>query len=180
MIKKDKCYRHHGGNGRQVTILDEIKKIVPDYYIHTATNKVWKGDELCVQLFFKPTDMKNFNLKKVRQGHQVQTKNGKTVKILKTDLNNKKPIIGYYEKEDGSQQFCKWNEYGKISNNMESGFDLIMKPEKKEGWINIYRDGNRYCTGNRVYDTKEDAQHKLKVRGLLNRILDTVKIEWEE
>ena len=45
----------------------------------------------------------------------------------------------------------------------------MMASEKKEGWVNVYKDS--------VYDTKEEAlTGKYECRGYI----DTIKISWEE
>lgn len=51
-----------------------------------------------------------------------------------------------------------------------SEHDLMMLPEKKEGWANVYDDTP-------IYDTKEEAlNRRSKIRGYI----DTVKVSWEE
>ena len=44
-----------------------------------------------------------------------------------------------------------------------------MLPEKKEGWVNVYKDS--------VYDTKDEA---LIGRSEIRDYIDTIKISWEE
>lgn len=59
-----------------------------------------------------------------------------------------------------------------------SKFDLFMKPEKKEGWVNIYKDSNgTYKNSILIHLSKEDA---IKERYLIDNYIDTVKVEWEE
>ena len=45
----------------------------------------------------------------------------------------------------------------------------MMLSEKKEGWVNVYKDT--------VYDTKDEA---LIVRSESRGYIDTIKINWEE
>ena len=56
-------------------------------------------------------------------------------------------------------------------------YDLMMLPEKKEGWVNVYYDNDacshRGCRD--IYDTKEQA---IKEAG--SAYITTVKINWEE
>ena len=66
---------------------------------------------------------------------------------------------------------CGYNEKGKvlIEDGAEYKDDLMMLPEKKEGWVNVYKDS--------VYDTKEEAlAGKSEIRGYI----DTIKISWSE
>ena len=57
--------------------------------------------------------------------------------------------------------------------------DLMMLPEKKEGWINICRNLNTNKTEldtKDIYNTKEEALQNLSSMTYVT----TVKIEWEE
>lgn len=53
--------------------------------------------------------------------------------------------------------------------SINPNLDLMMLPERKEGWINIYKE--------RCYNTKEEAI-KNKYNGAT--YVDTFKVEWEE
>ena len=53
--------------------------------------------------------------------------------------------------------------------NEERSYDLMMLPEKKEGWVNVYKE--------RIYSTKEEA-----IEATYDGVtyVDTVKVCWEE
>lgn len=55
-------------------------------------------------------------------------------------------------------------------------FDLFMKGEKREGWVNIYRYGDNNCTSNIIHKTFEDAYKNRNA----DSYITTTKIEWEE
>ena len=61
-----------------------------------------------------------------------------------------------------------FNKYG----DCQYDDDLMMLPEKKEGWVNVYPDDRM---GEKRYSTKEEA-----LRYSRSNVIDTVKIEWEE
>lgn len=63
---------------------------------------------------------------------------------------------------------------------MDTGtcLDLFFAPEKKEGYINVYRDGDNYYTGGtEIYSSEAEAVSRaMKKFGYVK----TVKVEWEE
>lgn len=129
--------------------------------------------------------MKPFNLDAAKAGKPVCTRDGRKARIICFDRRF------LYEGQDYCivaliNEGC-YNEAvysyandglytpGKINNN-----DLMMLPEKKEGWINIYPKSNSTNkrlaeTGTDVYPTKESA-----VNNALHDCVATIPIEWEE
>ena len=129
--------------------------------------------------------MKKFNKQAAMAGAKVVTRDGREVK----DLSFKRLINGYtmyglIAEYDNSDLFDihTWDDdgrfYGQRDTQTESQTDLFMAVEKKEAWINIYKDkdvnvrwdseqaaieGCRYSNGN------ADSSY-----------ITTVKIEWEE
>ena len=75
------------------------------------------------------------------------------------------------ECSDGEDYVCGYNEKGKvlIEDGAEYKDDLMMLPEKKEGWVNVYKE--------RIYSTKEEA-----IEATYDGVtyVDTVKVCWEE
>ena len=59
----------------------------------------------------------------------------------------------------------------------EEYYTLFFVPEKKEGWINLYKMNSTISPGPRAYDTKEEAE---SAAGDKSYYISTVKIEWEE
>ena len=66
---------------------------------------------------------------------------------------------------------------GRYNGGMQSAEDLFFVPEKKEGWVNIYKYNSNITTGSLVYNTKEEAE---SAKGNRSDYISTVKIEWEE
>lgn len=53
--------------------------------------------------------------------------------------------------------------------------DFVLKPTKKEGWINIYQHPTYVgCCGGIIFDTEQEA------KTFSNEKKATIKIEWEE
>lgn len=62
----------------------------------------------------------------------------------------------------------------------EPAYDLMMLPEKKEGWVNVFNHGNNDTyVGNIIFPTEELAKEAVsRMNGV--KYIVTVKIEWEE
>lgn len=66
---------------------------------------------------------------------------------------------------------------GKLNVDKDSYADLMMLPEKKEGWINIYRnEKGEYWSGQMLFSTKKDATDAHDYA----QYVTTVKVCWEE
>ena len=117
--------------------------------------------------------MKQFNLKEYPKNplRKVVTRDGRNVKILCTNFTKAQHIIAQIEGNDYSTAFHK---DGIFVNGVESNCDLFFAPEKHEGWINVYKDGDHFYSSMDIFKTKEKAE------ALSCRSFATVKIEWEE
>ena len=119
-------------------------------------------------------EMKEFNVEEYLKdpSRKVVTRDERAVEILCTNYIGAYPIIAQVEGYDYSTDFCK---DGRAVNGEETPHDLFFAPEKKEGWVNVYQEGNRLRCGN-IYDTKSEAEQ----HGSYAKYIATAKIEWEE
>ena len=123
--------------------------------------------------------MEQFNLDKYLKNpnRKVVTRDGRSARIICTDGSNRTyPIFALIQ----SKEYKDVLSYTKNGINIEvceSPFDLFFAPEKKSGWINLYKINSIISTGLRVYDTKEEAE---SAAGDKSYYLSTIKIEWEE
>lgn len=123
--------------------------------------------------------MKPFDLEAAKAGKPVCTRDGRKARIICFDTINKGnyPIIALLE-DKGSEAIFYYNKDGKC--NVGTELDLMMFPQKKEGWVNVYKSynvGKKIPCMASIYPTKEEAK-KSSVVGF--DYVDTVKIEWEE
>lgn len=125
--------------------------------------------------------MKPFNLEEAKAGKPVCNRMGNDVRII---CDNKKDSTGYsiialhLTCENDNELIISHTRDGKLTNSGTSPYDLFMKSEKKEGWVNIYKDSNgTYKNSILIHSSKEDA---IKERYLIDNYIDTVKIKWEE
>lgn len=124
--------------------------------------------------------MKPFDLELAKQGKPVCNGYGMDVRILCYDLKDDKyPIAGAItDPETNRETLQKYTLDGYvIGDEANNNGDLFMKPEKKEGWINLYTNGGRAFTRyNDIYPTEEDALNNKRPEDYLT----TIKIKWEE
>ena len=119
-------------------------------------------------------NLKPFDLKAAKSGKPVCTRDRRKARIICFDRrlfykNVSYPILALVERSDGEDDVCGYNEKGKvlIEDSEEYKDDLMMFPEKKEGWVNVSKFS--------IYASKEEAlSHKTY------DIISTVKVEWYE
>lgn len=123
--------------------------------------------------------MKEFNLELAKAGHPVQTRDGRKVRIICWDVKRDiYPIIALVTEETGEESDFSYTLKGQYDISIANGeLDLVMAPEKHEGWINLYRtSADGVATGGIIFKTKEDAEN---AEHSLPKVA-TIKIEWEE
>ena len=118
-------------------------------------------------------NMRPFNLDEYLKNpnKKVITRDGKNVKIHCTNCVGAHPVIAEIEGEKYSYFYDKNGGYY----FRPSISDLFFASEKKEGWINLFRDptdNGIYCS--RIYPTKERAMDSI------GAFYTTIKVEWEE
>lgn len=125
------------------------------------------------------SSLKEFDLEAAKAGKPVRTRDGRKARIICFDAKGDKPIIALVEMGTAETP----NNYpidGKAVSTKETSYDLMMLPEKKEGWINIYyeHDAPSHREASWVYDKEEEAIKVGKEHG--SSYITTVRIEWEE
>ena len=125
--------------------------------------------------------MKEFNLTEYLKNpsQKVVTRDGRSVRIVCSDLKQDFPIVALiYDEEKQKENIECFFENGKyLFFDVDSPLDLFFAPVKKEGWVNIYDITRTNCIS-RIYKTKEEAETIGK--GCKSGYITTIKIEWEE
>lgn len=129
--------------------------------------------------------MKEFNLALAKQGHPVCTRDGKRARIICFDRNCENyPIVALIESSNGIEDFnCytkdgKYDEHGSFNN-----FDLVMVPQNKEGWVNVYKvpNYNSYFVSTTIYKTYSDAVSSATPSLIADSTyITTVRITWKD
>lgn len=123
--------------------------------------------------------MKSFSLNEYLKNpnRKIITRDGKDARIICTNRNHHKySVVALIQKDCAEIVQCYTTE-GRYRGGMQSAEDLFFAPEKKEGWINLYKMNSIISPGPRAYDTKEEAE---SAAGDKSYYISTIKIEWEE
>ena len=113
--------------------------------------------------------LNEFDLEAAKAGKPVCTRDGRKARIICFDAKcADTPIVALVSRDDGEILLRHYRD-GKLSDDKDSDADLMMLPEKKEGWVNVYKE--------RIYSTKEEA-----IEATYDDVtyVDTVKVCWEE
>ena len=122
--------------------------------------------------------MEEFSLEKYLKNpnRKVVTRDGRSVRIVCTNrLDENYPVIALVN-DEYTEKCYSYSEFGKDIVNTDCELDLFFAPEKKEGWINLFKV-NSTITAGEVYNTKEEAESAV-LCSLVH--ISTVKVEWEE
>ena len=121
--------------------------------------------------------MEQFNLEEYLKNpsRKVATRDGKRVRIVCTDKMGACPVLGLV-KADEKEEILMYKDNGRIFATRTSEYDLFFAPERKEGWVNLYKNDIGHIYTGSVFDSKEEAESYLSRKDYLA----TVKIEWEE
>ena len=112
-------------------------------------------------------NLKPFDLQAAKSGKPVCTRDGRKARIICFDAKCTLPIIALVTNTGGNESLIRYYSNGSFTNLNEAGCDLMMLPEKKEGWVNVSKFS--------IYASKEEAlSHKTY------DIISTVKVEWYE
>lgn len=122
------------------------------------------------------SNLKPFDLEAAKAGKPVCTRDGRKARIICWDKKGNYPIVALIQDNENSEHIEYYTENGIFSNGgNEKNRDLMMLPQKKEGWVNIYKDfEDTVCC---VYSTEKEA---LEEKETEEDYITTIKIEWEE
>lgn len=123
-------------------------------------------------------DLKPFSLEAAKQGKPVCTRDGRKARIICFDRCSNKSIVALVTTDDReylTEYYCD----GRISHNSVENNDLMMYPEKKEGWVNVMEGtAGKVYVGNDIYRTEDEA--KEGAPRFISRLIASIPIEWEE
>ena len=163
--------------------IDWLKKRIrwdalPDYIAHEEDYD--RATEEIMNLFI-PSDtehsnsesieknLKPFDLEAAKAGKPVCTRDRRKVRIIAFDAKGEHSIIALVTDEEQESPYNYTKEGYYHVETVKTMADLMMLPEKKEGWAKVRKDIN-------LYDTKEEADRKM----IGNDEYVTAKVCWEE
>jgi hypothetical protein len=151
---------------------EEIMNLfIPSDTEHSSSEKIGKN-------------LKPFDLEAAKAGKPVCTRDGRKVRIICFDRKfyhdgYNYPIVAVIN-DNNNEPVRAYTQDGLFVGNGECELDLMMLPEKKEGWINISscpdNGYSNYDSGVIVFKTKEEAVNFTNNKDYI----DTVKVTWEE
>lgn len=116
-------------------------------------------------------NLKAFDIEAAKAGKPVCTRDGRKARIICFDRKDIKPVVALVTVVNDTSVTEKALYYFEdgyhLSKNYDDINDLMMLPEKKEGWVNV----SKFST----YASKEEAlSHRTY------DIINTIKVSWEE
>ena len=157
-----------------------------EYRMYDAKEDIPNFDKVVDECLFgeNKLSLKPFDLEDAKAGKLVCTRDGRKVKIIYLDAKGSRPIVALVTECDDEEEVpYKYHWDGSYNcQSIPSNNDLMMYPEKKEGWVNLYtyKDYEEIETGIKVYNTEKEAKEGIKDNSKLSWYLDTIKITWEE
>ena len=123
--------------------------------------------------------MKQFNLAEYLKNpeRKIVTRDGYPATIVSTTFHQENyPVVAEvcFSSYDKKQSYS-FTANGLFLDSSEDSRDLFFAPEKHEGWINVYKDGDHFYSSMDIFKTKDKAEALS-----CSSCIATVKIEWEE
>ena len=131
----------------------------------------------------KKLNLKPFDIQKAREGKSVCTRDGRKARIICFDREYLYEGRDYSIVALVSDSFGESVHYyfynGKVDFDGQFDDDLMMLPEKKEGWVNVMEGtAGKIYVGNNIYRTEDEA--KEGASRFTSRLIASVPIEWED
>ena len=137
------------------------------YYINHYPAYSCLKDEIFVEIKQNKEDMKEkklnlrpFDLEAAKAGKPVYTRDGRKVRIICFDAKCNKPIVALIY-DCNKETVLQYLENGRFFVDQIDKYDLMMFPQKKEGWVNVYKSynvGKKIPCMASIYPTKEEAK----------------------
>lgn len=118
----------------------------------------------------KKLNLKPFDLEAAKAGKTVCTRDGRKARIICFDRESVASIVALIRDNNDREEIHSYYEDGKSARTQEYRYDLMMLPEKKEEWVNIYEDMV-------MYTSEEEAKMGIATE---RNYIATAKVEWEE
>ena len=125
--------------------------------------------------------LKPFDLQAAKSGKPVCTRDGRKARIICFDRKDNTPIVALIESVNHAEILQCVHNNGKCFHYDTSNNDLMMLSEKKEGWVNVYRDcdGANITKDDNIYSSKDAAIASAQIIDRDNYVATTI-IKWEE
>ena len=160
--------------------IKQNKEDMEEYKMHDAKEDIHEFDKVVEECLFgeDKINLKPFDIQKAKAGKPVCTRDGRKARIICFDAEGEHPIIALVTNgvQESPYNYTKEGYYH--TDGVETMVDLMMLPEKKEMWINIYKSTTNYIPGGSLYDTEEAAKAGADMDD--DEYFTTTKVCWEE
>ena len=151
-----------------------------EYRMYDAKEDIPEFDKVVDECLFgeDKLNLKPFNLEAAKAGKPICTRDGRKARIICFDAKGNYPIIALIDNTT-KETDLHYTLSGRAHVYTEADYDLMMLPEKKEGWVNVYREesnNNERLIEQTIYKTRKDAFDNACPKGYIT----TTKINWEE
>lgn len=127
--------------------------------------------------------MKQFTVEEYQKNpnRKVITRDGRSVRIVCTDVMGAiYPVLAVYKKDPTHEIWNSYTTDGRLyTEGDDTHADLFFAPEKKEGWLNLYKDEDGRVAIGTVYPIGSEKDAKMESKYIKDYVA-TCKIEWEE
>ena len=149
----------------------QIKDMKEKMRMHDLKEDMPKSNKAFDEFLYSKQELKlkPFSLELAKQGKPVCTRDGRKARIICFDTKAKKPIAALITNDD-TEEVHFYYDNGRSDQYQEYRYDLMMLPEKKEGWAVIYKDD--------LLRTEKEARELAEQS--ISEVIRIEKIEWEE
>ena len=124
--------------------------------------------------------MKEFDLEEAKKGKPVCTRDGRKARIICFDCNNEEehPILALVDLDrNGKEIIMSYTINGEGVKGARYGHDLVMIPQKRQGWVNLYKSHDpEIMNTSPCYSTKDIA---LSYARKTDKYIGTFPLEFE-
>lgn len=125
--------------------------------------------------------MKQFNIEEYQKNpnRKVITRDGRSVRIVCADVMGAiYPVLAVYKNDPTHESWNSYTADGKLYTEGDTDSDLFFAPQKKEGWLNLYKNEDGRVIIGTVYPIESEKRAKMASED--KNYVATCKIEWEE
>lgn len=153
---------------------DQINKILEEHNGDIFNAWVGSSSE------YNSYNMKQFNIEEYKKNpnRKVITRDGRSVRIVCTDMIGTYTVVAICKMNPICECCYSYTDDGKHHIIEDTHLDLFFAPEKKEGWLNLYKDEDGRVAIGTVYPIESEKSAKMASED--KDYVATCKIEWEE
>lgn len=125
--------------------------------------------------------MKQFTVEEYQKNpnRKVITRDGRSVRIVCADVMGAiYPVLAVYKNDPTHESWNSYTADGKLYTEGDTDSDLFFAPQKKEGWLNLYKNEDGRVIIGTVYPIESEKRAKMASED--KNYVATCKIEWEE